>query len=126
MKTNLLENAMLGFDNLITQLHRPYNGYPPYNVIKTEDGYTLELAVAGWSKSDLKVELGQGELVISGTRTNEESPNYLYQGLAHRSWTRRFILDPMLIPKNTSLNNGVLTVSFTQDRATSTRTLEIT
>lgn len=125
MKTNLLENAMIGFDQLLTQLHRPYTTYPPYNVLKTEDGYILELAVAGFNKSELEVEISGGELVIRGTKESTTPQHYLYQGLAHRSWTRRFVLDPQLQVTGSTLVNGVLVITLTNTNPSNSQKIEI-
>lgn len=126
MKTNVMENMMIGFDQLISQLHRPYTSYPPYNVVKTPEGYLLELAVAGFDKSELEVELDGGELVIRGTKTNPQpEQHYLYQGLAHRNWCRRFVLDPQLDPASVTLVSGVLTVHIHIKASKTTTKLEI-
>lgn len=125
MKTNVMENMMIGFDQLISQLHRPYTSYPPYNVVKTETGYMLELAVAGFDKSELEVEVDGGELVIKGTKTTTTPQQYLYQGLAHRNWCRRFVLDPQLEIASVTLVSGVLTVHIHTQQIKTTTKLEI-
>lgn len=127
MKTNVMENMMIGFEELLNQLHRPYVSYPPYNVIKTENGYLLELAVAGFDRSELEVTLDGGELIVRGTKNHSNhNSQYLYQGLAHRSWTRKWAVDPHLVVQSASLVNGVLTITMLDNQFKSeTITLEI-
>ena len=96
--------------------------YPPYNVMKIDENkYVIEMAVAGFGKQDLEVELADGRLIIkgnvkSGLESEKDSkgewtwPQVLYQGLAMRPFTRQFTLADNVEIKNAELINGMLKV----------------
>lgn len=87
-------------------------GYPPYNIVKVDDNkYVIEVAVAGFSKQDLTVELKENSLVISGNiSANTPTYDYLYKGIADRAFTRTFNLADSVEIQNTQLINGMLKV----------------
>lgn len=89
-------------------------GYPPYNIKKTEkNSYVLELAIAGFSKSDIDIELNDGCLTISGSTKPEESKaEFLHKGIADRSFTRKFELADSVEIKSADLINGMLKISL--------------
>ena len=89
-------------------------GYPPYNIKKTEkNSYILELAIAGFSKPDIDIELNDGCLTISGSTKPEESKaEFLHKGIADRSFTRKFELADSVEIKSADLINGMLKISL--------------
>lgn len=90
----------------------PY--YPPYNIKKVnDDKYEIEMAVAGFGKADLKVEVKNNQLVIEGTKkTKEESSDvdYVYKGIASRHFRQSFALADHLKVKSSEFKDGILTV----------------
>jgi thymidine kinase len=67
--------------------------YPPYNIKKVdEDRYVIELAVAGFGKADIDIQLQEGLLSIQGKCDSSESTEYLYKGIAERGFKREFTL----------------------------------
>ena len=89
-------------------------GYPPYNIKKTEkNSYVLELAIAGFSKPDIDIELNDGCLTISGSTKPEESKaEFLHKGIADLSFTRKFELADSVEIKSADLINGMLKISL--------------
>lgn len=91
-------------------------GYPPYNIKKVGDNkYVIEMAVAGFAKTDIELTLENGKLVISGkTKEADDLDNanvyYFYKGIAERAFTRHFTLSDTVEVKNAELVNGVLKV----------------
>jgi len=91
-------------------------GYPPYNIKKVSDNkYVIEMAVAGFSKTDIELTLENGKLVISGkTKEADDLDNanvyYFYKGIAERAFTRHFTLSDTVEVKNAELVNGILKV----------------
>lgn len=84
--------------------------YPPFNMKKTgENTYVIELGVAGFSKNDLELELDGDILSIKGNVETKED-NFIYKGLASRSFTRNFKLADSIKIGNAQLVNGVLRV----------------
>lgn len=86
--------------------------YPPYNIIKTdENSYIVELAVAGFKKDDIEIELHDGVLTIKGVvQTDEENHEYLHRGIASRGFERRFTLADTVLVKGADLEQGILTI----------------
>lgn len=90
------------------------SNYPPFNVKKVNDGqYVLELAVAGFGKSDLDIQMKDSVLTITG-RTNFDSDKgqseYLVKGIAERAFERSFNLSDTVEVKNAELVNGMLKI----------------
>ncbi len=96
--------------------------YPPYNVKKVDENkYIIEMAVAGFGKQDLEIELADNKLIIkgnvhSGEPAEEDSqgtwtfPQMLYQGLAMRPFTRTFTLADNVEIRNADMFNGILRI----------------
>ena len=97
-----LYKATVGFDRLFNEfenIHTAVNsqGYPPYNISKSLDDdevYVITLAVAGFKKSEIEIELKEGNLLINGTVENKEESGieYLHKGIAERDFFRSFKL----------------------------------
>lgn len=87
--------------------------YPPFNISKKDDNkYVIELAVAGFAKSDIDIELDDGILKISGKTEADNAPNYLYRGIAGRSFLRQFKLADNIEIKNAHVANGLLKIAL--------------
>lgn len=96
--------------------------YPPYNLKKIDENkYTIELAVAGFAKQDLEIEIVDDKLIIKGnTHSGEPAeqdskgewtwPQMLHQGLAMRPFTRTFTLSDNVEIRGASLLNGILKI----------------
>jgi molecular chaperone IbpA len=108
----------VGFEDTVKQLDSIARntaksfGYPPYNIVKVDENkYVIEVAVAGFSKQDLTVELKENSLVVSGNITaNTPAENYLYKGIADRAFTRAFNIADTVEIQNTQLMNGMLKI----------------
>jgi molecular chaperone IbpA len=85
--------------------------YPPYNIKKVDENrYVIELAVAGFGKADIDIELQEGKLSIRGNCDSAESTEYLYKGIAERGFKREFTLADNVEVKSSSLANGMLKI----------------
>lgn len=112
-----LYRSTVGFDQLQSLLdsvsREAAPTYPPYNIERTsENEYRISLAVAGFGEGDLDIEVKQNVLTISGKRSETEEVNYLYQGIAGRSFERRFQLADHVEVKGAHLENGLLHVDL--------------
>lgn len=120
LDTHALNKALLGFDTLFGDLERRYanqvnNNYPPYNIIKTgENSYVLEIAVTGFSKDEITVEVNQDQLVVRGQkqRDSEVELVFLHHGLASRDFTKIWPLAEFIEVGEAVIKNGVLTVKL--------------
>jgi molecular chaperone IbpA len=86
--------------------------YPPYNIKKTGDNtYVIEVAVAGFAKQDIEIELDNGKMIIKGNVQNaEEEETFLFKGIANRAFTRAFTLEDQIEVKDAEMFNGMLKV----------------
>lgn len=118
---NQLNRALIGFDSLFNDVERRYANsvpnYPPYNVLKhDEDHFEIEVAVAGFDKEDVSIEVDQNLLTIKGNRTKvEDTSKYVYRGLAARDFERSFTLADYIIVGDAELTNGILRVKLTRE-----------
>ena len=84
--------------------------YPPYNVRKIDDNhYVVEMAVAGFGKQNLDIELKEGLLTITGNVESDDS-DYIHRGIANRAFTRKFSIADGVEVKNAELINGMLRI----------------
>lgn len=86
--------------------------YPPYNIKKVADNrYVIEMAVAGFGKQDIELELIGDKLVIKGNADSEDG-DYLFRGLAQRPFTRKFTLADNVEVCGAQLLNGILKIGL--------------
>jgi molecular chaperone IbpA len=107
------EPMLKRFEEAQTTLAKVIPNYPPYNIVKVDENkYVIEMAVAGFGKHNLDLEFQDGTLVISGNSAvgSEEDNEYLYKGIADRSFTRKFSLADTVEIKGADLVNGMLKV----------------
>ena len=111
----------IGYDKMFdrlelfnTALSKAVPGYPPYNIKKTEKNfYVLELAVAGFSKEDIDIELTDGSLTVSASaKTSDSKEEFLHKGIADRSFKRKFELADNVEIRNADLKDGMLKISL--------------
>ena len=108
----------LGFDQFERTLDRvkkhASEGYPPYNIEQTSDkgDLRISLAVAGFTMSDLDIEVEQNQLVIRGKQEDDPSKIYLHRGIAARQFQRTFVLADGIEILGASLDNGLLHIDM--------------
>ena len=90
-------------------------GFPPYNIRKEgELNHVIEMALAGFSKDDIEVEVAQGVLTIRSMKENTEDDTNVYRGISYRKFDRKFTLADDIVVNNAKLENGLLTISLEQ------------
>lgn len=100
------------FNKLASDIKTPASNFPPYNIYKVDAfKYVIELAVAGFDKDDLSIEVRDNQLTVTGA-SNPTSQEYLYQGIAARTFKRVFTLDDFTVVKDTSLSKGMLRINL--------------
>ena len=114
----------VGFDGLFNRLNTmdtAQSGYPPYNIRKINDlQYVVELALAGFSKSDIEVEVTDGTLTIRSTTAKDDGAdndenneiNFVHRGIAKRTFSRAFQLSDDIIVQSADLQDGMLIVNL--------------
>lgn len=112
-----LNRALIGFDRLLSTNGITNQTYPPYNVIKRDDDhYEIEIAVAGFTLSEIEVEVDKNQLIIRGERKREEDAEveYLHRGLAFRSFEKSLTLGEFMQVGDASIKDGVLRIAVTR------------
>jgi len=113
-----LYRSTVGFDRVFDLLDSvgkaESTGYPPYNIERLADNdYRITLAVAGFGEADLDLEIRENTLTITGARKDgDEGQEFLYQGIAGRSFERRFQLAEHVKVAGASLVNGLLNIDL--------------
>ena len=115
--------STIGFDRLADIVGKNQSAneaklsYPPYNITSSDkEDYTITLAVAGFSADELDLQVESGTLTVQG-RKNNTSPhtNYLYQGIAFRSFRKRFELAEYVRVNDARLQDGLLSVTLVKE-----------
>ena len=116
-----LFRSTVGFDHLADMLDSVAQfdsgvSYPPYNIERTDENhYRISLAVAGFAEKDLAVEVKEGVLSVAGKRDAEKDgadTHYLHQGIAGRTFERRFQLAENVEVRGAQLENGLLHIQL--------------
>ncbi len=118
------------FDLLDTAGKVEAGGYPPYNIERVDDDrYRITVAVAGFSEGDLEIEVHENSLRITGARPeSDENRTFLHQGIAGRSFERRFQIAEHVRIDGATLSNGLLNIELRREipEAKKPRKIEIT
>jgi molecular chaperone IbpA len=122
---NPLYRSTVGFDRMFNVLDGLSGGevqsqtYPPYNIERTgENDYRITMAVAGFAEVDLTIEAKVNTLSVKGEKQSEEDDKkteYLYHGIAGRSFERRFQLADHVEVKAANLENGLLHIDLVRE-----------
>ena len=121
LKYSPLFRSTVGFEDLVSMLDNVTRNaapstYPPYNIERLdENDYRISIAVAGFSEDELEIEARQNELWVSGKRNEPENTNYLYQGIAARSFRHRFHLADHVKVEDAKLENGLLHIELKRE-----------
>ena len=116
---NQLTPYAVGFDRMFDNLSRYVDnnatstGFPPYNIRKEGDyNYVIEMALAGFGKKDIEVEVADGTLSIRSVKENTEDDSTQYRGISYRKFERKFTLADDLVVNGATLENGMLTIDL--------------
>lgn len=127
-----LYRSTVGFDRLFDLLDNvekaEAGGYPPYNIERLdENDYRITLAVAGFSEDDLEIVLHENTLTVIGKRPeSDEKRTFLHQGIAGRSFERRFQLAEHVQVCGASMKNGLLNIDLKREIPEAMRPRKIT
>ena len=113
-----LDPFTIGFDDVLSQLEKVHSnmaktipGYPPYNIKQVKDNkYVIEMAVAGFAKTDIEITLEGNKMVVKGSTKDDEDETYLHKGIANRAFERQFTLADKVEIKDAEIANGMLRV----------------
>ena len=117
-----VESRLIGFDRVFDAVQRLHsveggqsNSFPPYNIKKIDaENYEIQIALAGFSKSELDIVVEDGNLVVKGEQEKSED-EFLHKGIAERNFTRTWALADDVKVTGSKLKDGVLTIALVHE-----------
>ncbi len=116
-----LFRSSVGFDHLASLLDdamRSDKGstYPPYNIeLIADDKYRISMAVAGFRREEVTVQTERNALSITGKQVADATKKFLHQGIAARSFERKFQLADHVKVVKAAMADGVLHVDLERE-----------
>ncbi len=100
--------------NRLFNIHETTSNYPPYNLVQVNNVESrLEIALAGFRKSEVNVYTQDGKLFVEGRKEDKESgANYLHKGLAYRSFTRVWTISDDTEVTEVDFGDGLLSITL--------------
>ena len=120
---NQLTPYAVGFERQFNRLNdyvkhqQQSTGFPPYNIQKVKDfEYEIEMALAGFSKEDIEVEVADGVLTVRSVKENDDVDDEwtLHRGISYRKFNRKFTLADDIVVGDAKLENGLLSITLEQ------------
>jgi len=120
----------IGFDEMFKRLDeihsQPQGNYPPYNIVKLdEESFVIEIAAAGFSKKDFKIDLKDQSLKINAEKGDEVEKEFLHQGIAGRKFERIFALAEHVKVKDATYSDGILAIKLLKEIPEAEKPIEI-
>tara|TARA_B100000287_G_scaffold369355_1_gene366159 strand:+ start:22 stop:462 length:441 start_codon:yes stop_codon:yes gene_type:complete len=117
---NQLTPYAVGFDRVFDNLTRYVDnnatstGYPPYNIRKEgEYNYAIEMALAGFAREDLEIEVADGVLTIRSVKEkSDDDVSNIYRGISFRKFVRKFTIADDIVVNGAKMENGMLSVDL--------------
>jgi len=110
-----ISRALVGFDQYFNNPRLQNSNYPPHNIVKYSDSdYAIEVAVAGFSKDEITVEVDQDQLIVRGIQGEiiTEGKEYLHKGLASRDFEQKWTLAEYMEVKDAEVKDGMLIIEI--------------
>jgi len=120
----------VGFDEMFKKLdaihNQPQGNYPPYNIVKLdEESFVIEIAAAGFSKKDFKIDLKDSSLKVKAEKGESVSKEFIHQGIAARSFERVFALAEHVKVKDATYSDGILAIKLIREIPEAEKPIEI-
>jgi|TARA_B110000902_G_C14127460_1_gene520627 molecular chaperone IbpA len=118
---NQLTPYAVGFERQFNRLNdyvthqQTSTGFPPYDIRKEGDlNHVIEMALAGFSKDDIEIEVAQGVLTVKSMKENADDEATVHRGISYRKFNRKFTLADDIVVNDAKLENGLLTIFLEQ------------
>jgi len=116
LNTLFPRSSFVGFDHLFNELEHvarhANDHYPPHNILRTGDtDYLIELAVAGFSREELYIEVKDRTLTIFGEHESK-GREYIHRGISTKKFKRTFRLSEHVHVNGADFKDGVLSVEL--------------
>ena len=113
----LVFKSFIGFDELFDEISKinpnKNSNYPAFDVIKTDEkNYEINLAVAGFSESEIEIISLKNILYIKGKKVQNNIQNIIHKGIALRPFEKKFNLDPLMEVTEAVLSQGMLNIKL--------------
>ena len=107
----------IGFDRMFDNLMNvpTASTYPPYNIVKNEDDkFTIEIAVAGFSKDEIEIEFKENILKIESKSRPEgdDEKEYLHKGISNKRFIKSFTLSDDVVVNGADMKDGILKIDM--------------
>jgi molecular chaperone IbpA len=114
---------MLGMNFVFNELesfnNQKQSSFPAYDIIRhSDDEYEITLAVSGFNKKDINIDVHDGVLTVKGqimSDVQDKNIQYLYNGIAKRSFEQKFRLEQYVDVNDAKLSNGLLKISLIRE-----------
>ena len=122
----------IGFDRMLDNIPASNNnadsGYPPYDIVKSgEDKYCIEMALAGFTKDEISVEVKEEYLTIAGDASDRhDNSAYVHKGIGRRAFQKKFCLNETVEVEGADLTDGVLHIRLKHNIPEEQRPRQIT
>ena len=122
-----LYNSTLGFEQLFGEVEQmlastPGNSqtsFPPHNIVKLDEyHYVVELAVAGYTKDEIDIQVDDGHLIIKGNKEDKAKNadlsdiEYLHRGIGLRSFTKTVKIADTVEVRGAEYVDGILRIGL--------------
>lgn len=115
-----LNRALVGFDRMFDTFETRFanqvqNNYPPHNIARTDDHhYYIEMAVAGFKKDEIVVEVESELITVKGERkrVDDDTIQYIHRGLSARDFVRQFQMTEHMLVKGAEIKDGILRIDL--------------
>ena len=109
-------SSFVGFDHLFNELEftakHAQDHYPPHNIIKTDDQeYLIELAIAGFSKDEINVEVKDRTLTVTGEHVTR-GREFIHRGISTKKFKRTFRLSEHVKVIGADIQDGILAIDL--------------
>ena len=114
--------SFVGFEQLFNEIEKIVDkgsanvrgtSFPPHNIVKIDDThFIVEMAVAGFSKDEVEIELQDGILNVKGEKKEKENIEYVYRGIATRSFTKSIRLNDTIEVRGAAFEDGILRIGL--------------
>jgi len=111
----------VGFDRFFDSFERLLQSdiqpakFPPHNIVRKDDyHFVIEMAVAGFEYKEIDLTLKNSTLTVQGLKEpkDDDKTDYVYRGIANRSFVKTFQLADSVEVRNASLINGMLRIEL--------------
>lgn len=118
---------LLNFNDIVNRIDyarsaeaRRYVGfYPPVDIIRKDNNWIIQIALAGFSRDDLTIEVENNTLIVKGAKTSklDADPKLetIHKGISSKDFERRWELDEHMEVVGTTFEDGMLTIGITKN-----------